>query len=140
MKILIPYAMSFVGQPYIWGGDVPMSGWDCSGLVQELMMSVDVDIPGDQTADAYYRHFKVKGDVITPQSGALLFFGSEAHVSHVAFSLDAGRMIEAGGGDRTCTSVRAAVEKKAFVRIRPISRRRDLVAACMPIYPDYVRF
>jgi cell wall-associated NlpC family hydrolase len=64
--------------------------------------------------------------------GTLLFFGETATtptgISHIAFALDGKLMLEAGGGGSTTTSLEAAIKQGAFVRIRPISRRRDLRA------------
>jgi cell wall-associated NlpC family hydrolase len=57
MDLLIQYAMSFIGVPYRWGGSNPITGFDCSGLVQEILKSVYMDPPGDQTAEALYQYF-----------------------------------------------------------------------------------
>jgi cell wall-associated NlpC family hydrolase len=132
------YAMQFVGVPYRWGGDDPMQGFDCSGLAQELLASVGEDPPGDQTAHTLYRHFKKHGrdwnDGQRPQAGCLAFYGSEYKVTHVAMCIDDYRMIEAGGGGSNTTSVMLASSHNAYVRIRPINSRSDLVSVIRPNY------
>lgn len=141
------YAMSFLGVPYIWGGSTRETGLDCSGLVQLLLAHVGLDPKGDNTAQVLYNYFKAhtlipgwaKPDDFARANGgavgALVFFGqSPARIWHVAMALDDRTMIEAGGGDHTTTTMEEARQRKACVRLRPISFRRDLVEILMPDY------
>lgn len=140
MDLLIDYALRFVSVPYVWGGAHPVEGFDCSGYVQEVLRSVGCDPQGDQTSQALHDHFNRVGKPTDPQAGALVFFGrSDKRITHVAFMIDNHRMVEAGGGGSKTTSVDAAVRDEAFVRVRPLTNRRDLVAVIMPDYPDYAR-
>lgn len=136
MKNLIDYAMTFVGTPYIWGGDEPLVGFDCSGFVQEVLSSIGADPPGDQTSQTLYNHFAHDGLIIDkPMQGSVVFFGrGEDMVTHVALCIDSHRMIEAGGGNRQCKNRQDAITYNAFVRVRPIKSRRDLVAIINPYY------
>lgn len=136
MERLIKYAFQFIGVPYIWGGNSPSIGLDCSGLVQELLASENRDPPGDQTAQALHDHFTRMGSLLPlPQAGALLFFGkSPTQISHVAMAVNHMQMIESGGGDSTTTTKEIAARQGAMVRVRPISRRSDLIAILMPPY------
>jgi len=137
MDKLVKYAFSFVGKPYKWGADGPDS-FDCSGLVQEIIASAGVDPKGDQTAQALYNHFAKNGK--TPVfgadiAGALLFFGKDhKSIKHVAFAIDQYRMIEAGNGGRGVTTIQAARNERAFVRVRLINSRSDLLAKIKPLY------
>lgn len=129
------YALSFLGKPYIWGGDDPMRGFDCSGLVQEILAGVGMDPPGDQTAQGLLEHFKKNATESAPQFGAILFFGSKtAPATHVTFCLNDKLMLEAGGGGSKTITVEDATQQNAFVRIRPIKNRADLKACLMPNY------
>jgi cell wall-associated NlpC family hydrolase len=135
MKTLIDYAKSFIGKPYIWGGEGP-TGFDCSGLVQEILRSVGEDPKGDQTAQAIHDYFLINGAVTSKcLPGALCFYGkSNLSITHIAFAIDYYRIVEAGGGDSTCTSEQSANKKSAMVRMRPHNFRKDLQAMIIPEY------
>ena len=134
MKILMEYAMRHVGLPYRWGGDDPIEGYDCSGLVQELLASVGVDPRGDQTAMGLYQYFRMNGVPTKPKAGALAFYGTKQRITHVGFCIGKRRMIEAGGGGSRTHDRRDVARQNAYVRIRPITNRKDLVAILMPKY------
>ena len=135
MKLLIEYAKSFIGKPYIWGAEGP-TGFDCSGLVQEILRSVGEDPAGDQTAQALYDHFfDTATKLPEPESGALVFYGkSHKAISHIAFGIDNFRVVEAGGGGHGCINVDAANRINAMVRIRPYNHRKDIVCILLPEY------
>ena len=42
---IINYAMQFEGYPYVWGGDSPPTGFDCSGFVQYVYAHFGIDLP-----------------------------------------------------------------------------------------------
>lgn len=138
MNLLIQYALSFVHQPYKWGGDDP-SGYDCSGLVQDILNSVNLDPPGDQTAQQLYEHF-VKPENGTkktvPVRGALVFFGERSRIIHVGFALNSNRMVDAAGGGRHVQTEQDAIKYNAFVRVSWIGRRADFLAALLPRYEE----
>ena len=135
MQILIPYALSFVGKPYRWGGESPLTGFDCSGLIQELLRSVGLDPPGDQTAQALFDHFDLYGERDPrPGAGVLCFYGKDvSSITHVSMMLDPYRIIEAGGGGSETKTLEDAVRQDARVRIRHLSARKP-VAMRKPRY------
>jgi len=133
-KLLYDYALSFLGLPYRWGGDDPVNGVDCSGLCIELLQSVGVFPHGQDTTAAGLKSLFDSYKKSEGSFGALVFFGSSG-VTHVGFCLNDKLMVEAGGGgSRTKTREDAAVQN-AYVRIRPIRTRSDLVGFVMPPYP-----
>jgi cell wall-associated NlpC family hydrolase len=139
LKTMIAYAMTFLNQPYKWGGDDPVEGYDCSGLVQDILASVGCDPPGDQTSQGLYNHFAMHGVQSRAGAGALVFYGkNNGNITHVAFMIDDRRIIEAAGGDRRTQTREDAASQNAFVRIRPYTYRRDVVAIMMPAYPVWV--
>lgn len=127
---LVEYAKTFLGIPYIWGGADPSKGLDCSGFVQEVLKKFNFDPPGDQSAQGlYYKLSSLKGIRSQLGTGSVLFFGlNRAHLSHVSIAISDKEMIEAGGGNSSTTTIEEAKKIGACVRIKPISRRKDLVA------------
>lgn len=125
--------LQFLGLPYRWGGDDPINGYDCSGLIQELFAMVGADPQGDQTAQALYDHFKSRSVERSRDTGTLVFYGkSTSHITHVAMIIEGQTCIEAGGGGSKTTSLPAAAQQNAYVRLRPFNHRKDVVAVLMP--------
>lgn len=129
---MLSLAHSFYGIPYKWGGKTPQ-GFDCSGFVCELLMSIG-KLPNNTvlSSGGLYRAFQDL-EVAKPSKGCLLFYGKNAeNISHVAVAIDAEFMYEAGGGDSTTRSLLDSMRKRAYVRRRRIDRRSDLVAVVDP--------
>ncbi|EEW26794.1 C40 family peptidase [Rhodobacter ferrooxidans] len=82
-------AESFLGTPYLWGGN-SRAGLDCSGLVQASLLACGQQCPGDSDLQ------QALGTEIPEdaplQRGDLLFWKG-----HVAMAMDAARMIHATG-------------------------------------------
>lgn len=131
--LLEQYALKMLNLPYRWGGDNALSGYDCSGLVIELLKSQGMFKATDATAAKLAELYPAPSK---PQFGALAFFGTtKGTISHVAMCLNDTQMIEAGGGDSSITSKAVAEESGAWIRIRPIySGSRSPVAITIPPY------
>lgn len=135
MQYLIQYAISLLGTRYKWGGSNPLSGWDCSGLVQEILASCGMDPPGDQTAQTLFNYFEPKSSVNVYQPGAIAFYGqSLTKIIHVAFMIDNYRIIEAGGGGSHTLTKEDAELQNAFVRMRLVKHRGDFLITLKPQY------
>ena len=124
MMINMLVAKSFLGTPYVWGGDCEKEGGlDCSGYVFNVLKGSGIKVLRD-TAQGYYNKFKqyvVKG---TPRAGDLLFFGKSLNnITHVAIACNGSEMIESVG-----TSKNTIRNKGKGVSINKISRRKDLRA------------
>lgn len=127
---MIDYAKQFIGVKYKWGGESADEGFDCSGFVQEVLRAVNLDPPGDQTAQALYDHFSKEAIGSGIQKNSILFFGNNI-MTHVAIALNDKQMIEAGGEGRTPTS-------RGMVRVRPILSRKDFKSAIiLPIPKEF---
>jgi len=117
-------AWSFLGRPYIWGGDDPILGFDCSGFVIEILKSVGI-LPreGDWTAEGLWQMFK-ENEVPYPAKGSLAFwFNTDGRAVHVEFCLDEKVAIGASGGGRSVKTMQDAVQQNAYIKIRPIESR-----------------
>lgn len=134
MEFLIKYALSWLGTPYIWGGQ-SRSGVDCSGLVQVILQSVGASPSNDYTAHGLYLHFAANGTQLKePKEGAIIFYGTHDRMIHVAFALNDWQIIEAGSGNSKIKTVEEAQTANAYVRIRPYNYRKDVYAIFMPRY------
>ena len=140
MQQLVDYAKRFLLTPYIFGGAHPAFGLDCSGLVQIILASIGMDPHGDQSAQALWDHFAKEGaEIWEPKVGALMFYGKDKDsITHIAFCVSAHQIIEAGGGGSNCTDLSKAIASEAFVRLRPIDHRKDLLGILYPSYPDWL--
>ncbi len=84
-------AESQEGVPYVWGGETPGVGFDCSGLVQWAWRQAGVDLP--RTAAAQYDAI-AHVSLSDLQPGDLLFWGYGG-ISHVGMYVGDGDIINA---------------------------------------------
>ena len=119
VQLAVAVGWSFHGTPYVWGGDDP-TGFDCSGLVVEILQSVG-KLPrvGDWTANDLWVKYR---DTRTshPSAGCLAFWFRGGLATHVEFCLDAGYTIGASGGGSATLTPGDAARQNAFVKVRPI--------------------
>ena len=92
--VAVDWALAQVGTPYIWGGETPGVGFDCSGLVQAAYKVAGVALP--RTAQGQYD----AGPPVPPgaplQPGDLLFFGLGPNdVTHVGIYVGGAQMVDA---------------------------------------------
>ena len=121
------------GLPYKWGGDDTLAGFDCSGAIIEVLKSVGI-LPnsGDWTAQGLCDMFT--GEKVIPAStGCLAFYGRDrTHITHVMFCISSELAIGAiGGGSKTKTK-KDAERQNAYIKVRPIDYRKDLVCVVDP--------
>jgi len=125
------YALAFLGIKYTYGGDDAIGGFDCSGLVSECLRAFGV-IRYDQRFNAaqLLDLFKTRLKPIYTDGlyvpGSVIFFG-EITPTHVAIAISQNLMVEAGGGDSTTLNEAEDIKKNAFVRIRPINYRKNII-------------
>lgn len=127
MKINIERAKSYLGVPYVWGGEsIAEGGMDCSGFAYNALNDSDIKV-SRTTAQGYYTKFKdYEVAKSTIYSGDLLFFGkSKNSITHIAIAISSTEMIESIGGKRNTIK-----NKGKGVSISKITRRKDLVAVC----------
>lgn len=132
----VSYLERFIGRPYIWAGDgtgAKGGGFDCSGLVLEGLWAFGLYSGGDVSSENLRRWCADKSgwESVTQkkiQRGDIMFFG-KGGITHTAVAYGDGLMLEAGGGAQSCVSDGSST---GFVRIRPISRRKDFVVAYRP--------
>lgn len=120
-------AQDMWGIPYRWGGGDP-SGFDCSGFVIECLQSVGLfPLKKDETADGLMLRFSHLV-IPFPVSGALVFsLNEKGHAVHVEICVDDRVKIgSSGGGSRTKT-VNDAWRQRAYIKTRPLTKRKNQV-------------
>lgn len=71
---LIKYASKLVGIPYVYGGETPEAGFDCSGYVKYVYSSINIELPHNAQMQS-----QLEGKIIPlkdAKPGDLIFFGS----------------------------------------------------------------
>jgi cell wall-associated NlpC family hydrolase len=80
--VAVQWALAQIGTPYVWGGESPGVGFDCSGLAQAAYAVAGIRLPR-VAQDQYDGTLKVAaGSPLLP--GDLVFFGGDrSSVDHV---------------------------------------------------------
>jgi len=122
----IDYAHTFLGTPYLWGGD-DSSGLDCSGYVIECLHHIGAVSSGfDTTANGLLKKYE-KQESQQPTIGGLFFYMKGDKAYHVGICIGGRLAWSASGGSSSITSVSIARNKNAFIKQHLIK-------------PDNVRF
>lgn len=131
-NLVMTQANHFLGKPYLWGGNDPIAGFDCSGLIVELLKSVGI-LPraGDWGAAALHDRF-IAHKVAVPVAGCLCFYGSKGKIGHVEMAVNDVLSIGASGGGSATDSVADAIAQDAYIKIRPMARPQALIAVVDP--------
>ena len=132
-EIILENAKSFLGTPYVWGGEsMSEGGFDCSGYVYNVLKASKIICVRD-TAQGYYNKYKSNTSNLN-KPGALIFFGkSTKSITHVAINIDGVHMYESMGNKSNTKSKPGKGVVKSL-----ITRRKDLVAVCTPFKTDNI--
>lgn len=87
-------AISLVGTPYVWGGNTPESGFDCSGLVNYVFRDM-LNLRLPRTSRELSALSSPEVDTSRLATGDLVFFASGGVVTHVGIYVGDGRFIHA---------------------------------------------
>ncbi len=140
-RSIVHHALRYLGAPYVWRGKgldlwspvAPLSHhwgeevFDCSGLVTTALKDAGgPDWRFTHSAQALFDELK---PVDAGAFGSLKFYGANAKaVTHVAFDLGNGLVLEAAGGDSTTVTPSIAKQRGAKVRVA-LDYRRDGVGS-----------
>lgn len=90
---VVDYAMQFLGNPYVYGGNSLTNGVDCSGFTSQIMRHFGVSLNRSSAAQYANNGSYVSSDNL--QAGDLIFYGYSGQVSHVAIYIGGGQVIHA---------------------------------------------
>lgn len=103
-------AATYIGIPYVWAGDRPSTGFDCSGYTRYVFAQHGIDLPH---YSGYQAQMGIPVDLADIQAGDLVAFGFPVH--HVGIYIGDGLFVHAPRtGD--------------VIKITPLAERSDLSA------------
>lgn len=120
-------ALRFRGVPYLWGGDNPVTGFDCSGFVQYVLAQHSV--PAPRTAAEQYA-IGARVDLRNLRAGDLVFFSTVAPgPSHVGLALSGVEFVHAPAASGV---VRIEQMRSSYWTSRYVGARRVLAPTPNP--------
>ena len=89
----VQIAMQYLGVPYVWGGDDPLTGFDCSGLTMYVYAQLGVQLT-HYTGSQFFEGARVAPWALQP--GDLVFFEPSARgPQHEGMYIGGGKFIQA---------------------------------------------
>lgn len=138
IDIALDIAKKLVNTPYRWGGNDPMEGFDCSGLMIEILQSVGLFPRNKDTTAHGLSLLYAETDILLP--GVLVFYdwNDDRRMDHVEMIVaidEDGQMLTIGasGGDDRTNALANAVAQSAFIKVRPLTD--GYIKACDPFAP-----
>lgn len=89
-QAIVNEAKKYIGTRYVYGGNSPSTGFDCSGLVQYVCRKVGVSVSRSSSAQ-YGNGVAVSRNNLQP--GDLIFFSKGSGISHVVIYAGNGQVI-----------------------------------------------
>lgn len=91
---IVNYALLFVGNPYVYGGNDLYTGVDCSGYTQQVMKAFQIALPRTSKAQSQIGVPILEREALKP--GDLLFFGeNKESINHVSIYIGDQYMVHA---------------------------------------------
>jgi len=90
--VAVAAAMSQRGVPYVWGGDTPGVGFDCSGLTMWAWGQAGVSLPHSAAAQYDDTEHVPLSDM---EPGDLIFYDEGGVIGHVTMYIGGGQMVQA---------------------------------------------
>lgn len=89
-QAIVNEAEKYLGTKYVYGGNSPSTGFDCSGLVQYVCKNVGISVNRSSKAQYSDGYSVSKSDL---QPGDLVFFSKGGGISHVVIYAGDGKVI-----------------------------------------------
>ena len=91
---IVALARAQIGKRYVYGGESPSRGFDCSGLVQYVAAALHIRLPRTARLQAHAGD-AVPADTSRLLPGDLLTFGNGKTITHIGIYVGEGRMVHA---------------------------------------------
>lgn len=89
---IVNYALQFVGNPYVYGGNSLTNGTDCSGFTSLVFANFGISLPRTAPAQAYVGRAVSISDI---QPGDLVLHGYDGVVIHAALYIGNNQVVHA---------------------------------------------
>lgn len=97
---IVDYAMQFLGNKYVHGGNSLTDGTDCSGFTCLIYKEFGYSI--DRTPQGQYNNAGKSVDLENIRPGDIVCYGSNGKVSHVALYIGNGQIIHEANSKKGC--------------------------------------
>jgi cell wall-associated NlpC family hydrolase len=92
-------ASSYIGVPYVWGGNTPRQGFDCSGFTKYVFAQAGIALPRT-SREQVHAGWAVSPDFRALRPGDLMLFAEPGQaISHVAIYAGDGRIIHSSSSN-----------------------------------------
>ena len=91
-KKIIEYALQYLGNPYVWGGNSLINGVDCSGFVREVYKHFGYSLPR-VACDQANTYKEISIEDVRPAD--LVFYHNGYKISHVALYIGDNKVLHA---------------------------------------------
>lgn len=118
----------YLGEPYVWGGNTPETGMDCSGYTKYVFKKVGINIPRTALSQSKEGQTVARNNL---KKGDLLFFLTDKKrgipITHVGIYLDNGKFIHAASSKKgiIISSLNGKYGKKFVTAKRVISPKNN---------------
>ncbi|MDP3845365.1 MAG: C40 family peptidase [Pseudomonas sp.] len=128
-------AIGLVGTPYVYGGNTPQSGFDCSGLIGYVYRdAAGIVLPRSTRELLAMPVPSIRREAL--QTGDLVFFATSGggKVSHAGIYVGDGRFVHApsSGGTVRLESLSTAYWQKSYLNAKRVLDANQLAAQAWP--------
>jgi cell wall-associated NlpC family hydrolase len=94
---LVNFSLQYLGYPYVWGGESPDVGFDCSGFTRYIYRQYGLNLPHNAAAQYNTAYGVAINDIKSLAPGDLVFFANTygPGITHVGIYIGDGAIVQA---------------------------------------------